>query len=122
MDQKSTILDDDVIIFMNFRPDRARQITNAFIDDNFTGFIRKKRPILADFVMTTQYSDEIEAPVAFPPEEIRNSLGEYLSNLGKTQLRIAETEKYAHVTFFLQRRTRKSFQRRVTNTNSIPKS
>lgn len=100
MDQKSTILDDDVIIFMNFRPDRARQITNAFIDDNFTGFIRKKRPILADFVMTTQYSDEIEAPVAFPPEEIRNSLGEYLSNLGKTQLRIAETEKYAHVTFF----------------------
>jgi 2,3-bisphosphoglycerate-independent phosphoglycerate mutase len=100
MNEKSIVSDGDVVLFMNFRPDRARQITNAFTDDNFIGFIRKKRPKLAYFVMTTQYSKDIHAPVAFPPEKIRNSLGEHLSNLDKTQLRIAETEKYAHVTFF----------------------
>jgi 2,3-bisphosphoglycerate-independent phosphoglycerate mutase len=97
----SAIIDDgDVVIFMNFRPDRARQITNAFLDEDFKGFTRKKWPKLGDFVTTTQYSSEIPAPIAFPPKKIYNSLGEYLSNQGKTQLRIAETEKYAHVTFF----------------------
>lgn len=95
-----TIEDDDVIIFMNFRPDRARQITNAFVDDAFPGFTRDIRPSLAEFVMTTEYSADISMPVAFPPENIINSLGEHLSKLEKTQLRIAETEKYAHVTFF----------------------
>ena len=95
-----TIKDDDAVIFMNFRPDRARQITNAFVDNNFSGFDRDVKPLLADFVTTTEYSSNIAASVAFPPENISNSLGEHLSKLGKTQLRIAETEKYAHVTFF----------------------
>ena len=95
-----TIKDDDVVIFMNFRPDRARQITHAFVDNSFSGFDRTVRPLLADFVTTAEYSSDIAASVAFPPEGISNSLGEHLGKLGKTQLRIAETEKYAHVTFF----------------------
>ena len=92
--------DQDAVIFMNFRADRAREITRAFVDDTFTGFARNTRPALADFVMLTQYADSIAASVAFKPSTLHNSLGEYLAGLGKTQLRIAETEKYAHVTFF----------------------
>ncbi|MFL0800146.1 MAG: 2,3-bisphosphoglycerate-independent phosphoglycerate mutase [Agarilytica sp.] len=90
----------DSVIFMNFRPDRARQITNAYVDDNFDGFVRSKRPQLGDFVMTTEYSADIDTPCAYPPEDVVNSFGEVLQNQNKTQLRIAETEKYAHVTFF----------------------
>jgi len=96
----ATINDGDAVLFMNFRPDRARQITQAFVDSNFDGFERSVKPRLSDFVMTTEYSADINTNCAFPPENLSNSLGEYLSNLGKTQLRIAETEKYAHVTFF----------------------
>ncbi|WP_341937438.1 2,3-bisphosphoglycerate-independent phosphoglycerate mutase [Marinimicrobium sp. C2-29] len=92
--------DGDVGIFMNFRPDRARQITRALVDPNFDGFQRKHFPKLADFVMTTEYADNIDANTAFPPVDLVNSFGDYLSKQGKTQLRIAETEKYAHVTFF----------------------
>lgn len=95
-----SIEDGDTVIFMNFRPDRARQITNAFVDENFDGFTRAVKPRLADFVMTTEYSADIKANCAFPPKNLDDSLGEFLSNQGKTQLRIAETEKYAHVTFF----------------------
>lgn len=94
------IEDGDSMIFMNFRPDRARQITNAFVDDKFDGFTRNKCPKLADFVMTTEYSGNIDAPCAYPPIDVVNSFGEVLQNQNKTQLRIAETEKYAHVTFF----------------------
>lgn len=96
----ATIEDGDAVVFMNFRPDRARQLTRAFVEDGFDGFTPAKRPVLADFVMTTEYSADIHTSCAFPPEPLNNSFGEYLSNLGKTQLRIAETEKYAHVTFF----------------------
>jgi len=85
---------------MNFRPDRARQITNAFVTDSFDGFEREVYPKLADFVMTTEYAANIQASCAYPPEDIKNSFGEVVSAAGKTQLRIAETEKYAHVTFF----------------------
>lgn len=92
--------DGDAIIFMNFRPDRARQITNAFVDDGFDGFERSHRPALSDFVMTTEYSADIDTSCAYPPEDVVNSFGEVLQNQGKRQLRIAETEKYAHVTFF----------------------
>ncbi|WNO08815.1 2,3-bisphosphoglycerate-independent phosphoglycerate mutase [Teredinibacter sp. KSP-S5-2] len=92
--------DGDSVIFMNFRPDRSRQITNAFVDENFDGFVHSFRPKLADFVMTTEYSADIKTPCAFPPEDIVNSFGEVVSKAGKKQLRIAETEKYAHVTFF----------------------
>ncbi|MEA3282744.1 MAG: 2,3-bisphosphoglycerate-independent phosphoglycerate mutase [Euryarchaeota archaeon] len=93
------ISDNDSVIFFNFRPDRARQITHAFVDDDFSHFKRSKLCNLC-FVCMTEYDATIDAPVAFAPEEIKNTLGEVLSKNGLTQLRIAETEKYAHVTFF----------------------
>ncbi len=100
-EEVATINDGDSVIFMNFRPDRAREITNALIDENFSGFDRgDTHPAIAKFVQTTEYASSIKAPIAFPPEDLTNSFGEYLSSIGKTQLRIAETEKYAHVTFF----------------------
>jgi len=92
--------DDDVVIFMNFRADRARELSRAFVDDDFDGFERAARPALGDFIMLTQYAANIDTPCAYPPQVLSNVLGEYLSAQGKTQLRIAETEKYAHVTFF----------------------
>lgn len=96
------IKDGDAVIFANFRPDRAREITRAFVDPSFDGFARKV--VLKDlcYVCMTQYDALIpNVLLAYPPEEPENTLGEYLSKLGKKQLRIAETEKYAHVTFFL---------------------
>lgn len=96
----ATINDGDSVVFMNFRADRAREITRAFVEDDFDGFVRHKRPQLASFVMLTRYAKTIPANIAYQPEGLKNSLGEYLASLGKTQLRIAETEKYAHVTFF----------------------
>ena len=94
------IEDGDSVVFMNFRADRAREITKAFVEKDFAGFERKVVPSLAKFVMLTRYQASIDASVAYMPQALVNSIGEYLSNLGKTQLRIAETEKYAHVTFF----------------------
>jgi len=96
----AAINDGDSLLFMNFRPDRAREISRAFIEADFDGFARSKVPALADFVMTTEYAASIDAPCAFPPEDLVNSFGEVMANAGKQQLRIAETEKYAHVTFF----------------------
>jgi len=92
--------DGDGVIFMNFRADRARQITRAIIDPAFDGFNRRSRVVLADFVMLTRYADDIAATCAFEPQPLFNTLGEYMAGLNRTQLRIAETEKYAHVTFF----------------------
>lgn len=97
----STIQDNDSIIFFNFRPDRARQLTRCFTDDGFNGFERAKRPSGLCYVCMTQYDAEMpNVLVAFPPQSLRNTFGEYISKLGLRQLRIAETEKYAHVTFF----------------------
>lgn len=96
----AVIQDGDAVLFMNFRADRARQLSRAFVDDHFDGFRRTVRPQLADFVTTTEYAADIEASCAFPPESLDNVLADYLAQQGKTQLRIAETEKYAHVTFF----------------------
>ncbi len=96
----TTVEDGDVILFMNYRSDRARQITRPFIEDDFDGFERAARPSLGSFASLTEYHKEFGIPVAFPPEEINNSFGEYISDIGMHQLRIAETEKYAHVTFF----------------------
>lgn len=94
------IKDNDGIFFVNFRPDRARQMTRAFVDDDFTYFKREKLNNIM-FVNMTECDITIKnKTVAFPKAEIINHLGEYLSNLGLTQLRTAETEKYAHVTFF----------------------
>ncbi len=95
------IENNDVIIFMNFRADRARQLSFAFTDENFTGFIREKWPQLADFVTLTEYADNLNAHVAFGPLNLTNTLGEFLATHNLTQLRIAETEKYAHVTYFM---------------------
>ncbi|MGK0443280.1 MAG: 2,3-bisphosphoglycerate-independent phosphoglycerate mutase [Bermanella sp.] len=94
------IEDGDSVIFANFRPDRAREITRAFVDTDFDGFKRTAHPALSDFVMMTEYAASIKTSCAYPPSTMTNDLGEYVSNRGKTQLRIAETEKYAHVTFF----------------------
>ncbi|SFX39344.1 2,3-bisphosphoglycerate-independent phosphoglycerate mutase [Marinospirillum alkaliphilum] len=98
--QPVQIEDGDAVIFMNFRADRAREISRAFVEPEFKGFARRAWPRLSRFVMLTQYADDIPAAAAFPPENLSNTFGEYLASLGKTQLRIAETEKYAHVTFF----------------------
>ncbi|NMA87097.1 MAG: 2,3-bisphosphoglycerate-independent phosphoglycerate mutase [Tissierellia bacterium] len=96
----STIDNGDSIIFFNFRPDRARQITRAIVDENFEGFERKKN-VDTFFVTMTEYDKTIEnVHIAFKANKPENTLGEYVANLGKNQLRIAETEKYAHVTFF----------------------
>ncbi|WP_150304750.1 2,3-bisphosphoglycerate-independent phosphoglycerate mutase [Pseudomonas saliphila] len=92
--------DGDAVIFMNFRADRARELTRAFVEPGFDGFVRQRQLKLGGFVMLTQYAADIPAPCAFPPFSLDNVLGEYLAKQGKTQLRIAETEKYAHVTFF----------------------
>ncbi len=98
--ENNSVRDGDVVVFMNFRSDRARQLTRCFIDKEFSGFARKKIPQLATFVTCTQYDANFNVPIAFPPQSLKQSLGDYLAQLGKTQLRIAETEKYAHVTFF----------------------
>ena len=91
----------DTVIFMNFRPDRARQMTRIFVDDAFDGFERRYGRFPVHYVCMAEYDATMpNVEVAYPPVELKNVLGEYLSAHGKTQLRIAETEKYAHVTFF----------------------
>ncbi len=90
----------DGVIFMNFRADRARQLTQALVLPEFSGFKRAVIPDFGGFVTLTEYATHLPVSVAYPPPTYHNGIGEYLSQLGKSQLRIAETEKYAHVTFF----------------------
>ena len=98
-DRDGTISDNDSVIFFNFRPDRAREITRSLVDPEFDGFTRQFFPLT--FVCNTEYDASMpNVEVAFPRVSVANGLGEYLSQMGLTQLRIAETEKYAHVTFF----------------------
>lgn len=104
------INDGDSVIFMNFRADRARELTRAFTEVNFDGFTRKHPLQLASFTTLTQYAATIKAPCAFPPISLENVLGDFLAQQGKTQLRIAETEKYAHVTFFFSGGREEPFQ------------
>ena len=94
------INDDDVVIFWNYRSDRARELTRAFLEPEFLGFTRHKVPALSSFISLTQYASDIESQVLFPPATVKNTLGAYLADLQIEQCRIAETEKYAHVTFF----------------------
>ncbi len=95
------VQDGDTVIVMNFRPDRARQMTRIFCDDAFTGFERRGGRKQVNYVCMAEYDATMpNCEVAYPPVELKNTLGEYLAAHGKTQLRIAETEKYAHVTFF----------------------
>jgi 2,3-bisphosphoglycerate-independent phosphoglycerate mutase len=103
------IRDGDAIVFMNFRADRARQITQSFISEDFAEFPRLEKPRLSRFVMLTQYSEDFDCFSAFSKPAISNTLGEFLANKGLTQLRIAETEKYAHVTFFFSGGREKEF-------------
>jgi 2,3-bisphosphoglycerate-independent phosphoglycerate mutase len=92
--------DGDAVVFMNFRADRARQLTRALTDPAFAGFERAKQPRLGYYCTLTSYGEEFDLPVAFAPQRVEAGFGEYLAQLGLAQLRIAETEKYAHVTYF----------------------
>ena len=105
---KSRIENGDVVIFFNFRPDRARQLTEAFIKDDFHAFPRL--PLKVHFVTLTQYDDSFNTPAAFKAEKIKNTLGEVLARHKLKQLRIAETEKYAHVTYFFNGGEEKPFE------------
>lgn len=101
IDGATSVSDGDAMIMFNFRPDRAREITRAFVDSSFDGFNRKKTITDLCYICMTQYDAEMpNVTLAFPPESLTNTLGEYIADSGLKQLRIAETEKYAHVTFF----------------------
>jgi 2,3-bisphosphoglycerate-independent phosphoglycerate mutase len=99
-DDNTTIKDNDVVIFMNFRADRTKQLSYSFIKQDFTGFTRTVTPKLKDFITLTEYAADLQTKVAFPKIKPFNVLGEYIAEHKLTQLRLAETEKYAHVTFF----------------------
>lgn len=98
LDPEGLVKDGDSIIFFNFRPDRAREITRAFVDECFTGFPR--RQLNVQYTCMTQYDATLKVPIAFPPQNLVDTLGEVVSRACLRQLRIAETEKYAHVTYF----------------------
>ena len=100
VDPEGVINAGDSVIFMNFRPDRAREMTWALNLADFDGFERKKTVFPLSFVCTAQYDEALPLPIAYPPEVIENTLGDYVSAQGLKQFRVAETEKYAHVTFF----------------------
>ena len=109
-DKNGMISENDSVVFFNFRPDRARQITRAFVEEGFSGFERKKGFFPLNFVCMAQYDATMpNVSVAFPPESLNMTFGEYISKMGRTQLRIAETQKYAHVTFFFNGGEEKTF-------------
>ena len=99
LDGAQPMRDGDAVVFMNFRADRARQLASAFVDPAFDGF-SARRPLLSRFVCLSEYDAKLPARLAFAPDDLRHTFGEVLAEHGMTQLRIAETEKYAHVTFF----------------------
>ena len=109
--EDATVKANDSVVFFNFRPDRAREITRTFVDEAFTGFERKNGFFPLYYVCMTQYDATMpNVHVAFKPQSLKNTFGEYISDLGLTQLRIAETEKYAHVTFFFNGGVEKQFK------------
>ena len=109
VDKNGMVHEGDSVIFFNFRPDRARQITRTFVDPDFDGFERAYFPV--NFVCMTQYDESMpNVTVAYPPESLEMTFGEYISKKGLTQLRIAETQKYAHVTFFFNGGEEKQFE------------
>lgn len=111
IDKDGMIKENDSIIMFNFRPDRARQIVRTFVDPMFDGFVRKNGYFKNHFVCMAQYDAEMpNVTVAYPPEQLKMTFGEYISKLGMTQLRIAETQKYAHVTFFFNGGEEKQFE------------
>ncbi len=109
--ENATVKANDSVVFFNFRPDRAREITRTFVDEAFSGFERKNGFFPLYYVCMTQYDATMpNVHVAFKPQSLKNTFGEYISDLGLTQLRIAETEKYAHVTFFFNGGVEKQFE------------
>lgn len=111
VDPDGMIKANDSVVSFNFRPDRARQFTRTFVDPDFTGFERKNGFFPVNYVCMTQYDETMpNVTVAYPPEELKMTLGEYLASKGMTQLRIAETQKYAHVTFFFNGGEEKTFE------------
>lgn len=117
------IEDGDSIIFMNYRSDRARQITRPFIEPDFDAFEREVVPKLGVFTSLTEYKSDFDVPVAYPPDRLQKVFGEYISSLGLHQLRIAETEKYAHVTFFFNGGREEPFEfedRILINSPNVP--
>ncbi len=121
--QPVRIEDGDSMIFMNYRSDRARQITRPFIEPDFDAFEREYIPKLGVFVSLTEYKSDFDVPVAYPPDRLQNVFGAYISSLGLRQLRIAETEKYAHVTFFFNGGREEPFEfedRILINSPNVP--
>jgi 2,3-bisphosphoglycerate-independent phosphoglycerate mutase len=116
-----TIQDGDSVIFFNFRADRARELTRALTFSAFDGFTRAVRPQLAAYVCMTQYDASFPLPVAFPPQSLKMILGEFLANHGLAQFRTAETEKYAHVTFFFNGGREEPFPREERRLVQSPK-
>ncbi len=111
LDKDGTVKANDSVVFFNFRPDRARQITRTFVDEKFDGFERKNGFFPLYYVCMTQYDETMpNVKVAFPPEELKMTFGEFLASKNMTQLRIAETQKYAHVTFFFNGGEEKTFE------------
>ena len=111
IDENGMVESGDSVVFFNFRPDRARQITRSFVDPDFKGFERRNGFFPVNFVCMAQYDATMpNVSVAYPPEQLTMTMGEYLAKLGKTQLRIAETQKYAHVTFFFNGGEEKQFE------------
>ena len=111
VDNEGMIKANDSVVSFNFRPDRARQFTRTFVDPDFTGFERKNGFFPVNYVCMTQYDETMpNVSVAYPPEELKMTLGEYLASRNMTQLRIAETQKYAHVTFFFNGGEEKTFE------------
>ena len=107
---EGVINEGDSVIFMNFRPDRAREMTWALNLPDFEGFERKKTVFPLSYVCTAQYDEALTLPIAYPPEELTNTLGDIISARGLKQFRVAETEKYAHVTFFFNGGVEKQFE------------
>jgi 2,3-bisphosphoglycerate-independent phosphoglycerate mutase len=99
--EPAVMQDGDAVVFMNFRADRAREISRALTDADFSGFVRTRFPKLSNYTTLSSYGEDFHYPCAYTSDTIHNGFGEYLSNLGLKQLRIAETEKYAHVTYFM---------------------
>lgn len=122
--ENATVEANDSVVFFNFRPDRAREITRTFVDEAFTGFERKKGFFPLYYVCMTQYDATMpNVHVAFKPQTLVNTFGEYMAKNGKTQLRIAETEKYAHVTFFFNGGVEKQYDgedRILVNSPKVP--
>jgi 2,3-bisphosphoglycerate-independent phosphoglycerate mutase len=116
-----TIQDGDSVIFFNFRADRAREMTRALTSDSFDGFARAVRPKLGAYVCMTQYDASFGLPIAFPPQSLKMILGEYLASNGLAQFRTAETEKYAHVTFFFNGGREEPFAREERRLVPSPK-